>query len=180
MFWQHLKCSLTTTETWRTWKSSGIFFCFFLLSQLSEPGRLGTALFGPASRLASAKTSSSCDTSPTVECCSLSLCRTQSQEEEEWTWKCWRTFAVDELTVVRRDWLFFYAYAKRERTQRERWDKILRWRHSKIHCTHYDARRRETAWVLPETLEVRAGTWGSRQFQTQRASYRTDQTSLES
>ena len=27
-------------------------FCFFLLSQLSEPGRLGTALSGPASRLA--------------------------------------------------------------------------------------------------------------------------------
>ena len=38
------------------------------------------------------------------------LCRTQSQEEEEWTWKCWRTFAVDELTVVRRHWLFFFFF----------------------------------------------------------------------
>ena len=28
-FWQHLKCSLTTTETWRTWKSSGIFLFLF-------------------------------------------------------------------------------------------------------------------------------------------------------
>ena len=34
------------------------FFCFFLLSQLSEPGRLGTALSGPASRCASAMTRS--------------------------------------------------------------------------------------------------------------------------
>ena len=34
------------------------FFCFFLLSQLFEPGRLGTALSGPASRRASAMTSS--------------------------------------------------------------------------------------------------------------------------
>ena len=70
--------------------------------------------------LASAKTSSSCDTSPTVECCSLSLCRTQSQEEEEWTWKCWRTFAVDELTVVRRHWLFFFWCLREEGEDSER------------------------------------------------------------
>ena len=57
------------------------FFCFFLLSQLFEPGRLGTALSGPASRRASAMTSSGCDTSPTVDCCSFSICRTQSPEE---------------------------------------------------------------------------------------------------
>ena len=80
MFRQHLKCSLTAPR--RAGTSSGFFFCFFLLSQLSEPGRLGTALSGPASRLASAMTfSSGCDTSPTVDCCSFSICRTQSPEE---------------------------------------------------------------------------------------------------
>ena len=40
MFRQHLKCSLTAPR--RAGTSSG-FFCFFLLRQLSEPGRLGTA-----------------------------------------------------------------------------------------------------------------------------------------
>ena len=45
----------------------------------------------------------------------------------------------------------------RGRGLRKRWDKILRWRHSKIHCTHCDARRREKVWVFPETLEVQAG-----------------------
>ena len=63
-------------------QASDFFFCFILLSQLSEPGR-GTALSGPASRLASAMTFSGCDTSPTVaiDCCSFSICRTQSPEE---------------------------------------------------------------------------------------------------
>ena len=56
--------------------------CFFLLSQLSEPGRLGTALSGPASRRASAMTFSGCDTSPMVDCCSFSICRTQTRPEE--------------------------------------------------------------------------------------------------
>ena len=81
MFQQHLKCSLTAPR--RAGTSYG-FFCFFLLSQLSEPGRLGTALSGPASRRASAMTFSGCDTSPTVDCCSFSICRTQSPEELGW------------------------------------------------------------------------------------------------
>ena len=78
MFRQHLKCSLTAPRRAGT-SSEFFFFCYFLLSQLSEPGRLGTALSGPASRLASAMTFSGCDTSP--DCCSFSICRTQSPEE---------------------------------------------------------------------------------------------------
>ena len=62
-------------------QASDFFFCFFSLSQLSEPGRLGTALSGPASGRASAMTFSGCDTSPTVDCCSFSICWTQSPEE---------------------------------------------------------------------------------------------------
>ena len=45
-----------------------------------------------ANRPASGKISRRCDTSPTVDCCSFSLCLMQSIEEEEWTWKSWRTF----------------------------------------------------------------------------------------
>ena len=78
MFRQHLKCSLTAPRRAGT---SYRFFCSFLLSQLSEPGRLGTALSGPASRLASAMTFSDCDTSPMVDYCSFSICQTQSPEE---------------------------------------------------------------------------------------------------
>ena len=72
------QCNLTAPGRAGT---SSRFFCFLLLSQLSEPGRLGTALSGPASRLASAMTFSGCDTSATVDCCSFSICRTQSPEE---------------------------------------------------------------------------------------------------
>ena len=79
IFRQHLKCSLAAPR--RAGTSSGFFSCFSLLSQLSELGRLGTALSGPASRLASAMTFSGCDTSPTVDCCLFSICRTQSPEE---------------------------------------------------------------------------------------------------
>ena len=80
-----------------------MFFCVYLLSQLSEPGRLGIALSGPASWLASAKISSSCDTSPTVDCCSFSICQTQSLEEEERTWKGGRTIAwINRLSSHRK------------------------------------------------------------------------------
>ena len=82
---------------------------------------------------------------------------------------------------MRRHWLFFYAFAERERTQRERGDKILRWRHNKIHYTHYHARGRETAWVFPETLEVRAGTWGRLAVSDSKriVPYRLDQSRVE-
>ena len=54
MFRQHLKCSLTEKLHQDVQEQAPDFFCFFLLSQLSDPGSLGTALSGPASRLASA------------------------------------------------------------------------------------------------------------------------------
>ena len=58
-----------------------------------------------------------------------------------------------------RNWLFCFSL-RGEGEDTERWDKILRWRHSKIHSTSYNASRRETAWVFPKTivLEVRAGS----------------------
>ena len=171
MFRQHQKCSMTAPRRART--SFGLFFCFYLLSQLSEPGRLGTALSGPASRLASAMTFSGCDTSPTVaiDCCSFSICRTQSPEELGrvgerslgWTAR---------LSCGDTNFLFFiFLMLTRRRGLGEREDKILRWRHS--NCTHNDACRRETAWVFPETSEVRAGRLSSR-FRLR--AYRTVQT----
>ena len=138
-FRQHLKCSLTAPR--RAGTSSGFFCCFFLLSKLSEPGRLGTALSGPASRLASAMTFSGCDTSPTVDCCSFSICRTQSLGQRNL--EGLENVRLDELTVVRRHRLFFFLMLTRMRALGERGDKILRWRHS--NCTHNDACRRETA-----------------------------------
>ena len=59
----------------------------------------------------------------------------------------------------------------------ERGDKILRWRHSS--CTHYDACRRKTAWVFPETRRS-ASRKTERPFQAQSVSHRTDLISLES
>ena len=65
----------------------------------------------------------------------------------------------------------------RRRGRGERGDKILRWRHS--NCTHYDACRRETAWVFPETFRS-ASRKTEQPFQAQSVSHRTDLTSLES
>ena len=114
---RHLKCSLTAPR--RAGTSFGFFFfvCFFSLSQLSELGRLGTALSGPAGRHASAMTFSRCDTSPTVDCCSFSICRTQSPEElgrvslERSLWSGWTA----RLSCGDTGFFFFYAYAE-ERT----------------------------------------------------------------
>ena len=157
MFWQHLKCSRTSTKTCRTWTSSEIFLCFFLLSQLREPERLGTAFSWPASRLASAKTSSGYDTSLMVDRqYSLSICRTQSLEEKYELGRVGETY-LGWTDGRAQHWHFFLMLTRKGRGLRERWDKILRCRHSEIHCTHYDARRRVKGWVFPKTLEVRAG-----------------------
>ena len=112
MFRQHLKCSLTAPRRAGT---SSVFFFFWLLSQLSEPGRLGPALSGPASRLASAMTFSGCDTSPTVDCCSFSICRTQSPEELGRVGERslgWTDSRAATLTFF---FFFFNAYAEKER-----------------------------------------------------------------
>ena len=153
------------------------FFCFFLLSQLSEPGRLGTALSGPASRLASAMTFSGCDTSPTVDCCSFSICRTQSPEELGRVGE--RSLGCTDCRDCRAATLTFFCVmlTRRRRGLGERGDKILRWRHSS--CTHNDACRRETAWVFPETRRS-ANRKTERRFQAQSVSHHTDWTSLES
>ena len=119
MFRQHLKCSLTAPRRAGTSFGSFLFLFKFLLSQLSEPGRLGTALSGPASRRASAMTFSGCDTSPTVDCCSFSICRAQSPEElgrvgERSLGSGWTA----RLSCGDTDFFFFNAYAE-ERTRRE-------------------------------------------------------------
>ena len=78
--------------------------------------------------------------------------------------------------VVRRHWLFFFfLMLTRRRGRGERGDKILRWRHS--NCTHYDACRRETAWVFPETFRS-ASRKTEQPFQAQSVLriYRTVQT----
>ena len=134
MFRQHLKCSLTAPR--RAGTSFGFFFVsFHSASCLSlgdsvqrclgqpvdllapwPPGRLGPALSGPASRLASAITFSGCDTSPAVDCCSFSICRTQSPAELGRVGERslgWTDCRAATMTF------FFSAYAEKERTRRE-------------------------------------------------------------
>ena len=153
-------------------QASDFFFCFFSLSQLSEPGRLGTALSGPASGRASAMTFSGCDTSPTVDCCSCSICRTQSPEELGRVGeRSLRSGWTARLSCGDTDFFFFFLMLTRRRGLGERGDKILRWRHS--NCTHYDACRRETAWVFPETLRS-ASRKTEQPFQAKSVSHRTD------
>ena len=72
--------------------------------------------------------------------------------------------------VVRWHWLFFFLMLTRRRGLGERGDKILRWRHS--NCTHYDACRRETAWVFPETFRS-ASRKTELPFQAQSVSHRS-------
>ena len=77
---------------------------------------------------------------------------------------------LDELTVVRRHWLFFLMLTRRRKELGERGDKSLRWRHS--NCTHYNACRRETAWVFHS--QVRA--WGTLSGRFRLRAYRTVKT----
>ena len=98
---------------------------------------------------------SGCDTSPTVDCCSFSICRTQSPEELGRVGERslgWTACRAATLTF------FFYAYAEKERTRREG----LRWLHS--NCTHYstmhaEERQRECS---QRHSEVRAGRLSGR------------------
>ena len=80
---------------------------------------------------------------------------------------------LDELTVVRWHWLFFFLMlTRRRRGLGERGDKILRWRHS--NCTHYDACRRESQRECSQRhSQVRAGRLSGR-FRLR--AYRTVQT----
>ena len=99
-------------------QASDFFVSFYSASCLSL--RLGTALSGPASRRASAMTFSGCDTSPTVDCCSFSICRTQSPEELGRVGE--RSLGSDELPGCRAATLtffffFFFLNAYAERTE---------------------------------------------------------------
>ena len=170
MFRQHLKCSLTAPSHAGT--SFGFFLCFVLLSQLSEPGRLGTALSGPTSRFASAMIFSGCDTSPTVDCCLFSICRTQSPEELgrvgerslQWTAR---------LPCGGTD---FFLMLTRRRGLWERGEKFSAGGTSTT--MHAEERQHECS---QRHSEVRAGRLSSHEpFQAQKVSHRTDKTSLES
>ena len=117
-------------------------------------------------------TFSGSDTLPMVDCCSFSICRTQSPEElgrvgeRSLGWTRW----TDCRTVTLTFFFFFLMLTRRRRGLGERGDKSLRWRHS--NCTHYDACRRETGWVFHS--QVRA--WGRLSGRFRLRTYRTVQT----
>ena len=110
---------------------------------------------------------------------SFSICRTQSPEELGRVGECsLRSGWTARLSCGDTDFFFFVCLMlTRRRGLGERGDKILRWRHS--NCTHYDACRRETAWVFPETFRS-ASRKTEQPFQAQSVSHRTDKTSLKS
>ena len=121
MFRQHLKCTCSLTAPRRAGTSFGFFFVSFYSASFLSLGDLVQRCLGqPVDSLASAMTLSGCDTSPTVDCCSFSICRTQSPEELGrvgehslgWTAR---------LSCGDTDFFFFFfnAYAE-ERTRRER------------------------------------------------------------
>ena len=65
-------------------KNSGLCFLFWIiLFEADYAKNYASILYQclPASRFASAMTFSDSDTSPTVDCCSFSICGTQSPEE---------------------------------------------------------------------------------------------------
>ena len=152
------------------------FFVSFYSASCLSVGDLVQRFLGQlASRLACAMTFSGCDTLPTRRSTAVHF---QSVERRvQRNLEGLANVRLDELTVVRRHWLsfFFLMVTRRRRGLGERGDKILRWRHS--NCTHYDACRREAAWVFPETLRS-ASRKTERPFQAQSVSHRTDQTSL--
>ena len=63
-------------------------------------------------------TFSGCDTSPTVDCCSFSICRTQSPEEPGRVGE--RSLGSGCQAVVRRHWLFFSKCLRGEGEDSER------------------------------------------------------------
>ena len=126
-------------------------------------------------------TASSCDTSSTVDCWSFSVQSVERRVERRKN----ELGRVGERSLGWTDCraatlTFFLMLTRRGRGLRERWDKILGWRHSKIHCTtpttiHVEERRPECSqrhWKC-------ASRKTDRQFQTQSASYCTYETRLE-
>ena len=171
MFRQHLKCSLTAPR--RAGASFG-FFLFVSFHSASSPslGDLVQRCLGqPVDVLAPWPSAAVIPQSPTVDCCSFSICRMQSPEElgrvgERSLLSGWTGWRAATLTFF-----LFFLMLTRRRGRGERGDKILRWRHS--NCTHYDACRRDTAWVFPETFRS-ASRKIEPPFQAQSVSYRTD------
>ena len=124
----------------------------------------------PASRLASAMTFSGCDTSPTVDCCSFSICRTQSPE-------AWRTFAWTNWLSCGDNDFFFLVLTRRRRGLGGRGDKILRWRQ----CLHplRCMQKRDSVSVPRDTQKCEQEDWAAVSGSERIAPYRQDQSRLE-
>ena len=147
MFRQHLKCSLTAPRCAGT--SSGFFF-LFLFTQPAvwawETWYSARCLGQPVDLLAPWPSAAVIPRQRSTAVHFQSVERRVQRNLEGLA-----NVRLDELTVVRRHRLFFLVLTQRRRGLGERGDKILRWRHS--NCTHFDACRRERAWVFPETLQ---------------------------
>ena len=110
MFRQHLKCSLTAPR--RAGTSFGYFFLLFVsfhsASCLSLGDLVQRCLGQPVDVLA--PWPSAADTSPTVDCCSFSICRTQSPEGLGMEGLANVRFDPDELPGCRAATLIFFFF----------------------------------------------------------------------
>ena len=165
MFRQHLKCSLTAPR--RAGTSSGfLFVSFYSASYLSLGDLVQRSLGQPVDLLAPWPSAALIPRRRSTAVHFQSVERRVQRNLEGLA-----NVRFDELTVVRRHWLFFLLMlTRRRRGLGERGDKSLRWRHS--NCTHYDACRRETASVFHS--QVRA--WGRLSGRFRLRAYRTVQT----
>ena len=149
MFRQHLKCSLTAPR--RAGTSSGFFFVSFYSASCPSLGDLVQRYLGQPVNLLAPWPSAAVIPQRRSTAVHFQSVERRVQRNLEGL----ASVRLDELTVVRRHWLFFYflMLTRRKRGLGERGDKILRWHPS--NCTHCNACRRETAWVFPETLRLK-------------------------
>ena len=118
MFWQHLKCSSTAPR--RAGTSSGFFFLvsFSSASCLSLGDLVQRCLGQPVDLLAPWPSAAVIPRRPSTSAVHFQSVERRVQRNLEGL----ANVRLDELTVVRRHWLFFFffnAYAEKERTRRE-------------------------------------------------------------
>ena len=145
MFRQHLKCSLTAPR--RAGTSSGFFFLFLFTQPVWAWKTWYSVVW------ASQSTCKRHDLQRLwyLANCPLLFIFNLSNAESRGTWKGWRTFAwMNWLSSGDTDF-FFFMLTRRRRGLEERAGET---KFSAGVTTHYDACRRETAWVFPETLST--------------------------
>ena len=173
MFRRHLKCSLPARR--RAATSFGFFVSFYSASRLSLGDLVQRCLGQPVDLLALWPSAAVIPRRQSTAVHFQSVERRGQRNLEGLA-----NVRLDELPGCRAATLTFFMLTRRRRGLGERGDKILRWRHS--NCTHYDACRRETVWVFPDsrdTQKCEQEDWAAISGSERIAPYRLDQSRVE-